>query len=74
MNKKKVGAPVAKASTVSRGGRHNLEALLARIETVRLAQRTEGNFDCFGTAKSGYCDQWGCAYHSDCLGISQQMF
>ncbi|OIO02768.1 MAG: hypothetical protein AUJ49_05675 [Desulfovibrionaceae bacterium CG1_02_65_16] len=46
------------------------EATLARVESVRLAQRSEGHFDCFGRADQGYCDQGGCAYHAECLSIS----
>ena len=46
------------------------ERMLARIEQVRASQRTEGNFDCFGTAVSGYCDQGGCTHHAECLSIS----
>jgi len=49
------------------------EALLARVESVRLAQRQEGHFDCFATARNGYCDQGDCAYHADCLSISQRL-
>jgi hypothetical protein len=47
------------------------EALLARVEQVRLAQRTEGSFDCFGRAGEGYCDQGGCLYHAECMSVSQ---
>jgi hypothetical protein len=36
-------------------------------ELIRAIQRAEGNFDCYGTATSGYCDQTGCAWYSDCL-------
>ena len=33
---------------------------------IRMIQRTEGNFDCFGTALD-YCDQEQCWFRSDCL-------
>lgn len=56
-----------------RSGKASDEKLLARVEAVRLAQRQEGHFDCFGKAKDGYCDQGGCAYHADCLSISQRL-
>ncbi|OIN98580.1 MAG: hypothetical protein AUJ49_13045 [Desulfovibrionaceae bacterium CG1_02_65_16] len=46
------------------------EKILARIEQVRLAQRAEGSFDCFGTAAQGYCDQGGCLYHAECMSVS----
>lgn len=34
---------------------------------IRAIQRAEGNFDCFGTAKEGVCDQIGCLWREDCL-------
>ncbi|MBM4135370.1 MAG: SAP domain-containing protein [Nitrospira sp.] len=34
---------------------------------IRAIQRTEGNFDCFGTAVSGECDQLDCLWREDCL-------
>jgi len=34
---------------------------------IRAIQRTEGNFDCFGTAKEGVCDQATCLWREDCL-------
>lgn len=49
------------------------EHVLARVETVRLAQRQEGNFDCFATAKEGHCDQDCCLYRTECLDYSQRM-
>ena len=36
-------------------------------EIIRLIQRSEGNFDCFGTATDGYCDQEACLWRTDCL-------
>jgi hypothetical protein len=35
---------------------------------IRSIQRAEGNFDCFGTATSGVCDQTNCLWRKDCLG------
>ncbi len=40
---------------------------LSKLELIRKIQLTEGNFDCFGTATSGECDQVNCAWRSDCL-------
>jgi hypothetical protein len=34
---------------------------------IRSIQRAEGNFDCFGTASSGFCDQTNCLWRNDCL-------
>ncbi|MDR3640094.1 MAG: hypothetical protein P4L39_02080 [Humidesulfovibrio sp.] len=62
-------------SKISSGGKGaRMEGLLARIESVRRAQRREGNFDCFGKAKDGCCDQGGCSYRSDCAQLSQLRF
>lgn len=38
-----------------------------KAEIIRSIQRKEGNFDCFGTAIDGYCDQYNCLWRSDCL-------
>ncbi len=35
---------------------------------IRSIQRAEGNFDCFGRAASGVCDQMNCLWRKDCLG------
>lgn len=61
-------APKAKASAPRKT---SLEVTLARVEAVRLEQRTEGYFDCFGRAASGYCDQGGCVFHAECLSVSR---
>ena len=34
---------------------------------IRAIQRAERNFDCFGTAVSGICDQMNCLWRDDCL-------
>ena len=39
---------------------------LSKTELIRRIQKTEGNFDCFGTAKD-YCDQDQCCFREDCL-------
>lgn len=36
-------------------------------ELIRAIQRAEGNFDCFGTATAGECDQLNCLWRDDCL-------
>lgn len=45
-------------------------ARLSKAELVRAIQRSEHNFDCFGKAASSYCDQYGCLWRHDCLGVS----
>ena len=34
---------------------------------IRSIQRAEGNFDCFGSAIAGECDQMNCIWRGDCL-------
>lgn len=40
---------------------------LSKIMAIRKIQLSEGNFDCYGRAQSGYCDQHGCLFIDDCL-------
>lgn len=40
---------------------------MKKDDLIRTIQRTEGNFDCFGTAFSGECTQSECLWRSDCL-------
>ena len=48
--------------------RHGIKtAKLKKGEIIRLIQRAEGNFDCFGTAASGECSQTDCLWRKDCL-------
>lgn len=63
-------APAKKAPAAKKTSR---EAMLARVESVRMEQRNEGHFDCFGRAGEGYCDQGNCAYHAECLSVSRMM-
>lgn len=68
-------APKAKAAPkkAPAKGKANEELMLARVEAVRLSQREEGCFDCFGRAASGYCDQGGCVYHAECMSVSRMI-
>jgi len=70
---KSVSGSAAGAKKAKAAPKAATEIVLARVEAVRLAQRQEGNFDCFATARQGYCDQGGCLYHSECLDFSQRM-
>ncbi|KAF0143404.1 MAG: hypothetical protein FD156_2665 [Nitrospirae bacterium] len=51
---------IAKAKGIKAGN-------LKKPELIQAIQRAEGNFDCFGSATSGYCDQAGCLWHDDCV-------
>lgn len=41
---------------------------LKKAELIREIQKSEGNFDCFGSAISGFCDRADCVLREDCLG------
>jgi len=44
-----------------------------KIALVREIQRAEGNFDCFGTASRGDCDQHGCLWRKDCFNSARSI-
>lgn len=54
--------PIAKSKGVKSGN-------LKKPELIRLIQKAEGNFDCYGSATFGYCDQMNCLWREDCLGF-----
>jgi hypothetical protein len=41
---------------------------LNKTSLIRTIQLEEGNFDCYGTAYTGECDQLQCGWRTDCLG------
>lgn len=43
--------------------------LYSKKDLIKTIQRTEGNFDCFGTTLE-YCDQLSCCWREDCLPSS----
>lgn len=63
----------AKATPKKSSSPSSQEMMLARVESVRLSQREEGYFDCFGRAANGFCDQGGCVYHAECLSVSRMI-
>ena len=40
---------------------------LSKTELIRKLQLCEGNFDCYGRASEGMCDQPECLWREDCL-------
>jgi len=49
-------------------GEMNTDTLgMSILDFTRLIQRTEGNFDCFGTAADGVCDQGSCLWRETCF-------
>ncbi len=49
-------------------------AKLKKAEIIKAIQRAEGNFDCFGTAVDGFCDQSACLWYEDCVSESRKNF
>lgn len=43
---------------------------LSKTELIKKIQVAEGNFDCYGSATQGECDQLACSWRDDCLGES----
>jgi hypothetical protein len=39
---------------------------ISKADLIRMIQRAEGNFDCFGKARD-YCDQVECCFYDLCL-------
>lgn len=44
---------------------------LFKTELIKTIQIKEGNFDCYGTAYDGVCDQTGCSWREDCFEVSR---
>jgi hypothetical protein len=42
-------------------------AKMKKADLIRAIQRAEGNFECFGSAGGGDCDQAACRWRGDCL-------
>jgi len=40
-----------------------------KLKLIRAIQHHEGNFECFGTALQGRCDQANCLWRKDCLSL-----
>jgi hypothetical protein len=53
---------IAKANGIKVGN-------MKKENIIRSIQRAEGNFECFGTATSGTCDQYNCLWREDCLKL-----
>jgi len=43
---------------------------MKKTELILTIQKAEGNFDCYGSAVSGFCDQFNCLWREDCLLVS----
>jgi len=45
----------------------------SKVELIHAIQREEGNFDCFASATSQYCDQRSCQWRDDCFESAKKM-
>jgi hypothetical protein len=61
----------ARGSRIAKKAKLIVQGVSQRIQEVREAQLREGNFDCYGKAEGGYCDQAGCRFRDECLEISR---
>ncbi len=53
---------------------HGLKAArLNKVQLVQAIQQVEGNFDCFASAREGYCDQGGCLWRRDCFAAAKKL-
>lgn len=39
----------------------------SKTSLIKIIQIVEGNFDCYGTANHGKCDQANCQWRNDCF-------
>ena len=47
---------------------HNIPTgKLSKVMLIKSIQLEEGNFDCFGSASLGICDQLDCSWRDDCF-------
>ena len=44
----------------------------SKTDLIRTIQLQEGNFDCYGSASSGECDQSGCTWRDDCFASARE--
>lgn len=45
---------------------------MKKNELIKAIQKAEGNFDCYGSAKNGFCDQTNCLWFDDCMVESKK--
>lgn len=44
----------------------------SKTDLIRTIQQQEGNFDCYGSACNGECDQSACVWRDDCFAFSRE--
>lgn len=47
-------------------------ARMKKGDIIKLIQKEEGNYSCFGSAENGICDQTACLWREDCLPVSKK--
>jgi hypothetical protein len=46
---------------------------MSKMNLIQQIQLTEGNFNCFGSATIGECDQLTCSWRSDCFSVGKKL-
>ena len=46
---------------------------MSKVQLVKRIQLSEGNFDCFATARDGVCDQYDCLWRDDCFSSAKKL-
>lgn len=44
----------------------------SKTDLIRTIQQREGNFDCYGSAGNGECDQLNCLWRDDCFALPRE--
>ena len=45
-------------------------ARMGKADIIRAIQTSEGNYDCYGSATDGFCNQDGCVWRDNCLAFA----
>ncbi|MBL4712845.1 MAG: SAP domain-containing protein [Gammaproteobacteria bacterium] len=46
---------------------------MPKLKLIKTIQLTEGNFDCFASAKDSNCDQAVCSWRDDCFTMAKKV-
>jgi hypothetical protein len=44
---------------------------MKKTDLIRCIQRVENNLECYGTSRVDFCNEKGCLWRSDCMGLSK---
>lgn len=63
---KGVNMKLSKVQKIAKSKKVEFDKKTAKLDLVRMIQRAEGNFDCFGKSEL-HCGQNDCMWYKDCL-------